>query len=118
MLLGIATAALALSLFSAWRSIIPPQTRLVATLQGRVEDLEFALADVRDRLTKRARAEGADESRDKLKRKRTVAEQALQEAAAVLEAAQTAGAQASPGPSLPDDPAVVKARLRSIHLRR
>jgi hypothetical protein len=108
--LGIALAALALSLFSLARAWVPPQTRGVLELQGRVEDLEFALADVRQRLTKRARAEGADNARGAFKERRAASDTLLEQAAAVVDAAKTARDTGSA-----DVVSMDKASLRALY---
>jgi hypothetical protein len=109
---GFAIAAVILSLFSLARTWVPPQRRNVADLQGRIEDCEYALADVRDRLTKRARSDGAENARGVFKERRAATDKLLEQAASIVDAAQTAGA--APGAEVfPMD----KASLRARYLR-
>jgi len=61
--LALSAAALALAFWSLWRSYVPPQTRQVNQLTGRVEDLELAHDDIRQRLTRRAQTENMAKAR-------------------------------------------------------
>ena len=110
-LIGIGIA-LALSLFSLARAWRPPQTRKVIELTGRVEDLEFAYEQTSQRMTKRARTEGADTARAAHKEKTATTQALLDHARAVVETAQRSGA--APGTEVvPFDKAALRARYLS-----
>lgn len=100
---GLILACLALA--RAW---IPPQQRELWNLTGRVEDLESAHRDVRDRLTQRAKSENMAKAREVLDEKRRSARDLEAEALQVLEAAKN-----PPPPQSPPDPAAAKRALRA-----
>lgn len=99
-------ALAALSVLSLIRCYIPPQRRSHLELVGRVEDLEFAHDEVRQRLTKRAKAENMDKARTAHEARAERRDQIESEAAAILDAAKQ---QQLP---LAQSPADVKAALR------
>ena len=61
--LVVAVIALVVASISLARAWVPPQTRKVLELQGRIEDLEFHADETARRMTKRARSEGAETAR-------------------------------------------------------
>lgn len=108
--LAIALVALVASLVALARAYKPPQARAVAALQGRVEDLEIAFADVRERVTtreRRAQMEHARQVHEAKQRQRSTAEEQAHQIIA-------AAAAAPPPPPVP----VTKEALRAALLAR
>jgi hypothetical protein len=106
----IALAALTLALFALARVYVPPQSRRVMELTERVSDLEWAYERQSERLTKHNRAEGAENARGAFKARRAATDTLLEQAAAVVDAAKTAGASAD---VVPMDKAALRARYLS-----
>jgi hypothetical protein len=104
--------ALALSVFSLARAWVPPQTRKVIELQGRIEDLEYAAEQTAQRLTRRARSEGAEVARAVHVNKSRDTAALLDHARSVVENAK--GTAAAPSH---DDPLAIKDALRARHLQ-
>lgn len=114
--LWLAIAALALAVFAVGRAYVPPQTRALLMLTGRVEDLEAAHEDVRERLTRRAKIENVSKARDEKELRAARRDSLEAEALQVLAAARAGTPPAAPSP--PPDPATARAQLRAKFLTR
>lgn len=108
-LLWVSISALAaLNLLALIRCYIPPQHRAYLELVGRVEDLEFAHDEVRQRLTKRAKAENMATARTAHEARSARRDLIETEAAAILEGEK----QRQAALPLAQSPADLKAALR------
>lgn len=107
-------AALVASLLALARAYVPPQQRQLHQLTGRVEDLEMAHQDVRERLTKRAKTENMAKARDEKESRANTRERIELEALRVL-AESRAGATPASQPQ-PLDEAAQRAQLRARYL--
>lgn len=105
-----ACAALGLGAVSLWRCYVPPQSRKVLELTGRVEDLEFGYDETRKRLTMRAARENMATARTASDERRARRDKIEEQAEAIL-----AGKNA-PAAAPADDPDSIRARLRAQHL--
>lgn len=106
--LWIALVGLALSCLALARAWTPPQQRELWKLIGRVEDLEGAHQDIRDRLTQRAKRENMQKARDVLDSERSNARDLEAEALRVIQEAKAGQVQ-----EIPLDPAARRRALRA-----
>lgn len=98
-------AAVVLGAVAVYRAFLPPQTRALYLLTGRVEDLEAAHEDLRARLTKRAQRENMDKARSAHEERALRRDQIEAQAAEIIEAAKNQ-------PAAPQSPADLKIALR------
>jgi hypothetical protein len=101
--------ASALAAAALWRAYVPPQTRKVHELEGRIQDLEFAYDELSKRMTKRARTEGLEAAREVHKARSERNDRATEEALRIIEEHKAPGA-AGALPSVPNKIAL-RARL-------
>lgn len=106
--LWLALGGLILSCLAVARTYLRAPSRELWLLTGRVEDLEQAHADVRDRLTRRAKSENMQKARDALETSRRSARDLEAEALRVIEEAKQ-----GPQPQVALDPGSQKRALRA-----
>jgi hypothetical protein len=102
--------AIALAAAALARAYVPPQSRKVHELEGRIQDLEFAYDELAKRMTRRARTEGLETAREVHKARSERSDRATEEALRIIDEHKAPGAAAAALPSVPNKIAL-RARL-------